>query len=138
VRRLRNTLFFNVSFVGSEVLAEELEGIGATIILGNTFHLMLRPGTDVIRAHGGLHGFGAQAYQPHGICELDGTRTHERGVFTQTVTSHQRRSGAAPALPQAICGHASRKHHGLGIHGQIESFGRTIAHHGPQILTQGL
>jgi len=28
VRRLRNTLFFNVSFVGSEVLAEELEGIG--------------------------------------------------------------------------------------------------------------
>ena len=27
------------------------------IILGNTFHLMLRPGTDVIRAHGGLHGF---------------------------------------------------------------------------------
>jgi queuine tRNA-ribosyltransferase len=36
---------------------EELEGIGAQIILGNTFHLMLRPGTAVIRAHGGLHGF---------------------------------------------------------------------------------
>src|SRR5690606_25696305 len=31
--------------------------LGAQIILGNTFHLMLRPGTDVIRAHGGLHGF---------------------------------------------------------------------------------
>ncbi len=30
---------------------------GAQIILGNTFHLMLRPGVDVIRAHGGLHGF---------------------------------------------------------------------------------
>jgi queuine tRNA-ribosyltransferase len=30
---------------------------GAEIILGNTFHLMLRPGTDVIEAHGGLHGF---------------------------------------------------------------------------------
>jgi len=28
-------------------------------VLGNTFHLMLRPGTDVIRAHGGLHGFHA-------------------------------------------------------------------------------
>jgi queuine tRNA-ribosyltransferase len=26
-------------------------------VLGNTFHLMLRPGTEVIRAHGGLHGF---------------------------------------------------------------------------------
>jgi queuine tRNA-ribosyltransferase len=36
---------------------EELETLGAQIILGNTFHLMLRPGTDVIRAHGGLHNF---------------------------------------------------------------------------------
>ena len=36
---------------------EELEGIGAQIILGNTFHLLLRPGIDVIRAHGGLHRF---------------------------------------------------------------------------------
>jgi len=30
---------------------------GAEIILGNTFHLMLRPGTEVIKAHGGLHDF---------------------------------------------------------------------------------
>jgi queuine tRNA-ribosyltransferase len=37
--------------------AEELESIGARIILGNTFHLMLRPGTDIIGLHGGLHGF---------------------------------------------------------------------------------
>jgi len=36
---------------------EELEGLGAGIVLGNTFHLMLRPGVDVIAAHGGLHGF---------------------------------------------------------------------------------
>jgi queuine tRNA-ribosyltransferase len=36
---------------------EELRGLGAQIILGNTFHLMLRPGTEVMRAHGGLHGF---------------------------------------------------------------------------------
>ena len=36
---------------------EELEALGAQIILGNTFHLMLRPGTEVIGAHGGLHGF---------------------------------------------------------------------------------
>jgi queuine tRNA-ribosyltransferase len=36
---------------------EELQGLGAQIVLGNTFHLMLRPGTDVIREHGGLHGF---------------------------------------------------------------------------------
>ena len=36
---------------------EELESLGAQIILGNTFHLMLRPGTEVVAAHGGLHGF---------------------------------------------------------------------------------
>ncbi|HSP00098.1 MAG TPA: tRNA guanosine(34) transglycosylase Tgt, partial [Thioalkalivibrio sp.] len=36
---------------------EELQGIGAEIILGNTFHLMLRPGTEVIQAHGDLHDF---------------------------------------------------------------------------------
>jgi queuine tRNA-ribosyltransferase len=37
--------------------AEELESLGARIILGNTFHLMLRPGTAVIDAHAGLHRF---------------------------------------------------------------------------------
>jgi len=36
---------------------DELEKLGAQIILGNTFHLWLRPGTDVIGKHGGLHGF---------------------------------------------------------------------------------
>jgi queuine tRNA-ribosyltransferase len=35
----------------------EVRQSGADIILGNTFHLMLRPGTDVIEKHGGLHGF---------------------------------------------------------------------------------
>jgi queuine tRNA-ribosyltransferase len=36
---------------------EELVGMGAEIVLGNTFHLWLRPGTDVIAAHGDLHDF---------------------------------------------------------------------------------
>jgi queuine tRNA-ribosyltransferase len=35
----------------------ELHGIGAEIVLGNTFHLWLRPGLEVIAAHGGLHRF---------------------------------------------------------------------------------
>lgn len=35
----------------------DVEDIGAHIILGNTFHLMLRPGTEVIKAHGDLHDF---------------------------------------------------------------------------------
>ncbi|BFT29656.1 tRNA guanosine(34) transglycosylase Tgt [Alteromonas sp. D210916BOD_24] len=36
---------------------EELEDSGAHICLGNTFHLMLRPGTSIIRQHGDLHDF---------------------------------------------------------------------------------
>ena len=36
---------------------QEILQTGAEIILGNTFHLMLRPGTDVIAAHKGLHNF---------------------------------------------------------------------------------
>lgn len=36
---------------------EELTDIGAQIVLGNTFHLMLRPGVEIIRRHGGLHRF---------------------------------------------------------------------------------
>lgn len=36
---------------------EELLDTGAEIVLGNTFHLMLRPGVEVIKAHGDLHDF---------------------------------------------------------------------------------
>jgi queuine tRNA-ribosyltransferase len=36
---------------------EELVDLGAQIILGNTFHLMLRPGAEIVARHGGLHGF---------------------------------------------------------------------------------
>ncbi len=36
---------------------EELQGIGAEMILGNTFHLMLRPGVEIIKRHGDLHRF---------------------------------------------------------------------------------
>ena len=35
----------------------EVRATGADILLGNTFHLMLRPGTQVVERHGGLHGF---------------------------------------------------------------------------------
>ncbi|CAH0990796.1 Queuine tRNA-ribosyltransferase [Sinobacterium norvegicum] len=39
------------------MMARDIEEIGAEIILGNTFHLMLRPGTEIIEAHGDLHDF---------------------------------------------------------------------------------
>lgn len=39
------------------MLPKDIESIGAQIILGNTFHLMLRPGTEIINLHGDLHDF---------------------------------------------------------------------------------
>ncbi len=39
------------------MLPRDLEATGAEICLGNTYHLMLRPGTEIIKAHGSLHGF---------------------------------------------------------------------------------
>ncbi|MBR0459658.1 MAG: tRNA guanosine(34) transglycosylase Tgt [Victivallales bacterium] len=43
---------------------EELEGLGASLILGNTYHLALRPGMDIMAKAGGLHQF---MNWPHGI-----------------------------------------------------------------------
>lgn len=39
------------------MLPRDLAATGAEICLGNTYHLMLRPGTEIIKAHGSLHGF---------------------------------------------------------------------------------
>jgi queuine tRNA-ribosyltransferase len=39
------------------MLPRDIEDLGAQIVLGNTFHLMLKPGTEIIKAHGDLHDF---------------------------------------------------------------------------------
>ena len=39
------------------VMPRSLEEMGAQIILGNTFHLWMRPGLDIMQSFGGLHGF---------------------------------------------------------------------------------
>ena len=51
--------FMPVGTLGSvrSVDPDEVRGTGSQIVLGNTFHLMLRPGTEVINAHGTLHDF---------------------------------------------------------------------------------
>jgi queuine tRNA-ribosyltransferase len=51
--------FMPVGTYGSvkAITPEELEVLGAQIVLGNTFHLMLRPGTEIIGGLGGLHRF---------------------------------------------------------------------------------
>ena len=52
-------VFMPVGTYGSvkAMAPEELVDLGAQIVLGNTFHLWLRPGLDVIAAHRGLHRF---------------------------------------------------------------------------------
>ncbi len=56
---IETPVFMPVGTYGTvkSLTAEELTGIGTQIILGNTFHLMLRPGVEVIKAHGNLHDF---------------------------------------------------------------------------------
>jgi queuine tRNA-ribosyltransferase len=56
---VRTPAFMPVGTYGTvkALTPEEVRDSGADIILGNTFHLMLRPGTAVIEKHGGLHGF---------------------------------------------------------------------------------
>ncbi|MCK5893869.1 MAG: tRNA guanosine(34) transglycosylase Tgt [Endozoicomonadaceae bacterium] len=57
--RVETPCFMPVGTYGTVkgMLPRDLHEIGAEIILGNTFHLMLRPGADIIRQHGDLHDF---------------------------------------------------------------------------------
>ena len=56
---VQTPIFMPVGTYGSvkAMLPHELKDINAQIVLGNTFHLWLRPGTDILDRHGGLHGF---------------------------------------------------------------------------------
>ena len=56
---VRTPAFMPVGTLGTVkgIRPEEIEELGADILLGNTFHLWLRPGTDVIKLHGDLHDF---------------------------------------------------------------------------------
>jgi len=51
--------FMPVGTYGSvkSVTPAEVSASGAEIILGNTFHLMLRPGSEIVRKHNGVHEF---------------------------------------------------------------------------------
>ena len=76
---------------------EELLACGAEIILGNTFHLMLQPGTEVIKLHGDLHGFskwqrpilsdsgGFQVFSLKGLRKL----TEEGVRFRSPIDGHE-------------------------------------------------
>ena len=63
------------------VLPQQLRDMGAQIILGNTFHLFLRPGLQVIEEHGGLHGF----------ARWDGPMLTDSGGFQVFSLAHKRK-----------------------------------------------
>ncbi|MBO6258355.1 MAG: tRNA guanosine(34) transglycosylase Tgt [Succinivibrio sp.] len=56
---VRTPAFMPVGTLGTVkgMQPDEIEELGADILLGNTFHLWLRPGTEVVKAHGDLHDF---------------------------------------------------------------------------------
>ncbi|HET8819422.1 MAG TPA: tRNA guanosine(34) transglycosylase Tgt [Xanthomonadaceae bacterium] len=63
------------------MLPDQLRALGAEMILGNTFHLSLRPGLEVIEAHGGLHGF----------ARWDGPILTDSGGFQVFSLAHKRK-----------------------------------------------
>ena len=58
---VRTPIFMPVGTVGSvkAIAPDDLEAVGAQIILGNTYHLYLRPGDELVARRGGLHSFSA-------------------------------------------------------------------------------
>ena len=101
----------------------DLTGVGATMVLGNTYHLYLRPGVDVVRDLGGLHSFmswdrpvltdsgGFQGYSLENLRSMseDGIRftSHLDGSvhdFTpERVVTLQEALGADIIMPLDVC-----------------------------------
>lgn len=118
-------IFMPVGTVGSvKALApDDLETIGAQIILGNTYHLYLRPGDELVARRGGLHTFirwnkpiltdsgGFQAFSLSALNKMkrDGVefRSHidgSRHMFTpEKVISIQRNLGSDIMMPLDVC-----------------------------------
>lgn len=101
--------------------AADLEELGASIMLANTYHLMLRPGSDLIESMGGLHGFmswrrpvltDSGGYQ---VFSLKPAITEEGAAFRsiydgshisltpEEAVRHQERLGADIAMVLDIC-----------------------------------
>lgn len=101
--------------------ASDLEELGATIMLANTYHLMLRPGTELIESMGGLHGFmswrrpvltdsgGYQVFSLNPRIEEEGAVFRsiydgsEVSLTPEQAVRHQERLGADIAMVLDIC-----------------------------------
>ena len=101
----------------------DLHGLGAAIVLGNTYHLYLRPGTDLVSELGGLHQFmawpgpiltdsgGFQGFSLAHLREFDEDgilfKSHLDGSmhkFTpESAIGHQEKLGADVIMPLDVC-----------------------------------
>ena len=76
----------------------ELRALGAQIVLGNTFHLWLRPGLEVIGAHGGLHRF--MGWDGPILTDSGGFQVFSLGALRK-ITRGGRRSSPRPSTATA-------------------------------------
>lgn len=97
---VQTPMFMPVGTYGSvkAMLPHELEEIGSQVILGNTFHLWLRPGTEVIDKHGGLHQFmqwnkpiltDSGGFQVFSLSELRSKITEEGVKFSSPINGEK-------------------------------------------------
>ena len=89
---IHTPIFMPVGTVGSVKgihLRELIDDLQAEIILGNTYHLYLRPGTQVLERVGGLHRFnGFSRPRLSGLLPLRHSQTHRRRL--RVPQSHRR------------------------------------------------
>ena len=103
--------------------SEDVEAVGAEIVLGNTYHLYLRPGIELVREMGGLHRFmgwerpiltdsgGFQGFSLEHLRKIDEGgitfKSHLDGSmheFTpEGVVEHQKRLGVDIMMPLDVC-----------------------------------
>ena len=90
-------IFMPVGTVGSvkAIAPDDLNAIGAEIILGNTYHLYLRPGDELVARRGGLHGF--NAWDKPILTDSGGFQ-----VFSLSPADHQGGRGHLPFPPRRL------------------------------------
>ena len=136
--QIKTPIFMPVGTVGSVkgVHFEELrKQVKAQIILGNTYHLYLRPGLDIIKAAGGLHGFngwdrpiltdsgGFQVFSLTGIrklseegCEFRSHIDGSKHIFTpENVMDTERIIGADIMMAFDECPPGQSDYHNVGL-----------------------
>ncbi|MDP6072418.1 MAG: tRNA guanosine(34) transglycosylase Tgt, partial [SAR202 cluster bacterium] len=101
----------------------DLRAVDARIVLGNTYHLYLRPGVDIVELHGGLHRFmawdgpiltdsgGFQGFSLEHLRKIDEDgilfKSHVDGsmhkLTPESAIEHQQRLGADVIMPLDVC-----------------------------------